>query len=66
MKSEGDLSVWHGLFKISSKIARESKFLVYRELIGYLSRKSLLPDLRILACNAVAERDDVVYWYSIQ
>ena len=61
MKSEGNLSVWHGLFKISRKIAKESKFLVYRELIRYSSRKSLLLDLRILARNAVAERDDVVY-----
>jgi hypothetical protein len=46
--------LWHALFKLSQKIARESKYLVYRTLTKHLRHKKLLPDLCTLGCTAVA------------
>ena len=46
--------LWHALFKLSQKVARESRYLVYRTLTKHLGHKNLIPDLYTLGCTAVA------------
>ena len=54
LETTAEKELWHALFKLSQKIARESKYLVYRTLTKHLCHKNLLPDLCTLGCTAVA------------
>jgi hypothetical protein len=54
LETTAEKGLWHALFKLSQKIARESKYLVYRTLTKHLGHKNLLPDLCTLGCTAVA------------
>ena len=54
LTSPNEVLLWHALFKLSQKVARESRYLVYRTLTKHLGHKNLIPDLYTLGCTAVA------------